>query len=1033
MIKARVLAPFVFVLLLLLGATFPDGTLPLRVQLVVAMAALGALASIGARIAGLLLPETGSLTRAVIAFEVAVAAVVIPATWLGHFGQLSARALLVWIVAAFLLTRLLARPVPAAAADAAGFGRDGANPSRLEKAERLALALAACVFLALMAATMIRYRYAAPGEIQYDDSCYHLPAVSVWRHFGDLRMLKFPIGDTAMTFFPVAGELFTFFLVSILSPFDFLARWCELPFAIFCLVGVAALAVQLGLNRRSALLASLLFGLTNRYFVDAPLMLTAGTDLATGCHVLATALGALLLAEKPRLRRAIVAGLPLGLLLGTKYTGVLFAAPLAMLLLSCLAAGAWRRKPVPWGRTLALLTLLSAVALAVGGYTYLRNAVTAGNPLFPVPVTLFGHALLPGWAIVGRAVWKLDPVNALQPWGFLWKRVDLFGSLFRVTLLPAALLAPLVAMVLALRRRERFTTAILLMLPAAFYLEFVLLMNDHRENRYFVAAPALAAIALLWLLGRAGERTQGALRLAGAAAVIACVLVTRPADVLTCGWMWLAAAALASAAATLAAGLLGPGPVPAARVALAAIAAGVLIGPLPTTIERFTTTRFDAKPVAGELDRRTRDGGAVIAYAGWNQPYPYVGSRQQNRVEFVSNAAEGPSPYYAWKGDARTERSPGTLVAWLANLRSARVDYVVAEGPPSGSLEATWVALARDAIAPLSFDGWAVLAHVREVPKNLSPRLTLLAGSSSAGAFLDKGTGLSGDETAGTAAFVIPASGGGFVIPPTGHAFQWLQLQLASGTTPAEPVGARVNGQDASRVPLTSTVSTLCFAIPEGSWSAEGNTIQVIPAPVTKRAAATARIGTSAIEIETPLSAESCGFWAGSRAVLRVGMEEVIRTGSGYHLALLSPARDRSVEIRSFDTYASREASEALSMFIEGLAPGAVVVGAVAEDASVSLSPRAVAALRSLGCAVDLRARYRHGHAFIGVKGAPAGSVPEWSAASPALVSAGPELLRVSALELLSSPPILAGSARVDHGGVERDPEHDADQERRVP
>jgi hypothetical protein len=192
------------------------------------------------------------------------------------------------------------------------------------------------------------------------------------------------------------------------------------------------------------------------------------------------------------------------------------------------------------------------------------------------------------------------------------------------------------------------------------------------------------------------------------------------------------------------------------------------------------------------------------------------------------------------------------------------------------------------------------------------------------------------------------------------------------------------------------------FGIPVGAWSEDGNAIELSPVGVGKRPDARARIGATEIETRTPLSAESSGFWAGSRAVLRAGTEKVVRSGSGYHLALLSPELDRIVHVRSFDTCGSHEASDELSTFVEGLAPGTVVLGAVSDDGSRSLSARAVAALESLGCAVDLRDRFRQGHAFIGVKGAAKGTVPEWSGLSPSRVVAGPELVRVAALELFS-------------------------------
>jgi hypothetical protein len=53
------------------------------------------------------------------------------------------------------------------------------------------------------------------------------------------------------------------------------------------------------------------------------------------------------------------------------------------------------------------------------------------------------------------------------------------------------------------------------------------------------------------------------------------------------------------------------------------------------------------------------------------------------------------------------------------------------------------------------------------------------------------------------------------------------------------------------------------------------------------------------------------------------------------------------------------------------------VAGAVRDEASHRLTEDAVAALRSLGVAGDLRGHFRESHAFVGMKGAPAGTALE--------------------------------------------------------
>jgi len=65
---------------------------------------------------------------------------------------------------------------------------------------------------------------------------------------------------------------------------------------------------------------------------------------------------------------------------------------------------------------------------------------------------------------------------------------------------------------------------------------------------------------------------------------------------------------------------------------------------------------------------------------------------------------------------------------------------------------------------------------------------------------------------------------------------------------------------------------------------------------------------------------------------------------------------------------------------VAALEPGTIVAGAVADEASLSLTPAAVEALRGLGAAGDLRGCFRCAHAFIGVAGAEAGgALEEWT------------------------------------------------------
>ncbi len=82
---------------------------------------------------------------------------------------------------------------------------------------------------------------------------------------------------------------------------------------------------------------------------------------------------------------------------------------------------------------------------------------------------------------------------------------------------------------------------------------------------------------------------------------------------------------------------------------------------------------------------------------------------------------------------------------------------------------------------------------------------------------------------------------------------------------------------------------------------------------------------------------------------------------------------------------------------------GTIIAGAVNDDASLKLSDAAVAALRNVGVANDLRGKLRWSHAFIGAVGAPAGAA-------------------VEALDLIRPVAIVAVGAPIDgaevYGGV---------------
>ena len=548
-------------------------------------------------------------------------------------------------------------------------GRGGEGPGGwpLDRIETALLAAASFVILLLpLGKAAADSFYLAPGRSSFDDLSYHLTAVATWHHHGDLRMVKFSMGDSGTAFYPVLSEIAAWALLAPFKDSDVAARWVELPFALFSLVALAAVARRLGLSPRAAAFAVLLYASLRRFF--PVLALGAGNDHTTAFFTLAALDGILETARSPRPGSAASAGLALGLLVGTKYIGVLNAATLLGVLALLVLV---RRPRLAWAALAGLAALLAVTMAAAGGYTYLRNAVSTGNPLFPAPLHLFG---LPGWEGATMAFRSRFPEYQIDVPRFLSARPDLFGPLFPFTLLPAALHAPF----LALRKGpwvQRIETALVFALPAVFFLEFLYLMHDHRDVRYFAAGIALAAVAFAWLTERAGPRAGFAIR--------ALLLLAATVSVLTRAFSpgrSIVGAVLMAAAALAAARWLPPVRLPSPRWAGIAGLVLLLIAALPagTAVARYQKEKLRDQTAAYTLEQLAGPGGARVAYAGWNQPYLFFGSRLQNDVQYVPSTPSLAHQYYTWGGSPDVPfRSAGRYRTWRENLERLGIRYVV--------------------------------------------------------------------------------------------------------------------------------------------------------------------------------------------------------------------------------------------------------------------------------------------------------------------------------------------------------------------
>jgi hypothetical protein len=635
-------------------------------QALVLLALVAAVALIGGALAKVLLPGVAARDRRFAAAVLGLAVCVVVGDVIGHFGALTGAwfrgVLAVLVGASALAVETEAQPLARREA------RRGA-PLTGRRVQRLVLWAASLLVLAAFARALIRNRDVPPGWFNYDDTSYHLTAVATWNVHHDLRMPRFTFGDPRTAFYPFGSELLAWELTTPFGGGDFAARWVELPFALLTLFGTALVARRLGAGD-STLLAPLLYATVGE--VWPTMAMTAGNDQALAFAALATVHGALWLRKRPRVGTAVYSGAGLGLLLATKYLGVIYAPLLVVLVVLAVATA---RRGHAWRRRVAALAAVAMAAAMVGGYAYLRNWVTTGNPLFPVSLRIGGWAL-PGWADVTPAAWSTGGDKGFDPWIFPWQTVERFGWPFRFTMLPVVFVAPIAALLLGPKRR-RVLLAWLFAVPLAVYLLFVFLVEDHRSVRYLLPGLAIASVAVAWLMSRLPPRVRVVASVTLAALASArwvvddpAVLLLLPVAGLLVWWLrrqrlspklrraWMLGAALA--------GALG----------LALLA--------PATMRRYQERRYRSEAGAEALERL---GGGVpmrVAYAGDNQPYLYCGRRLRNALFMPTDTRGGETMFYRWRGPLAEPPAQRPRRGWDRNLERLGVDWVVWQATGAG-------------------------------------------------------------------------------------------------------------------------------------------------------------------------------------------------------------------------------------------------------------------------------------------------------------------------------------------------------------
>jgi hypothetical protein len=300
-----------------------------------------------------------------------------------------------------------------------------APPSRATAAAWAVAALAFAAYVLLWVPAYCR------PDLSWDGMTYHLPTIHFWASKGYVHWIEVPpeAGTTWLKFtdallngYPKTGEVVSFTLARLSD--GKLVNAANLVFEPLAIAGIAAIARELGASRGPAAAAGFLFALvpTNVGQAASTYVDTAFSSAVIGFLALVFLKLRLVLAT-PRATipapLAVASGAALGLALGLKGPALVVAGLATFALLVAMALRLRKRRTGRRRRVMMMavaIGLMSTVAVPVGGFWYLRNAVYAHNPLHPFSVKLGRRVLFSGLPVDVVIRERLNTPSFMHAW-----------------------------------------------------------------------------------------------------------------------------------------------------------------------------------------------------------------------------------------------------------------------------------------------------------------------------------------------------------------------------------------------------------------------------------------------------------------------------------------------------------------------------------------------------------------------------------------------------------------------------------------
>lgn len=331
--------------------------------------------------------------------------------------------------------------------------------------KKLPVSIILLFFLPLAALLLLRaFNAFLQIPLEYDSLAYHLPFVAEWLNTGSLHEIYYSAFASPIGYYPANYELLDLWIT---LPFknDFFINLLNFPLFVILTITIYAILINFKVPKDISIA-------TSAIPLYMPIFLRqAGLPLVDVFFTLTFALSIyflqlLYIRKRERTLHALLFGLSLGLFMGTKYLGLVYAT-IPLFLFTILAL---KNKP-----RIAPFVAGTVGTFLTGSFFYIRNWIDSGNPIFPVELKILGTKIFDGYLGINEKITSTSLLeNVVDDATFteFWENF-FFMTGWESRLIAIATVALLILLFIKKTRNDKIIAATLFITAIAyFYLYF---------------------------------------------------------------------------------------------------------------------------------------------------------------------------------------------------------------------------------------------------------------------------------------------------------------------------------------------------------------------------------------------------------------------------------------------------------------------------------------------------------------------------------------------------------------------------------